>query len=190
MTFNLANSLTMFRIIAIPLFVLSFYLGEENARPIATAIFALASITDLLDGYVARRMNQTTAFGAFLDPVADKLIVAAALVLLVQDDPRVTLAIVAIIIVGREITVSALREWMASVGDRTAVAVSFVAKFKTTMQMIGIGCMILRADVAGISTYDLGFLLLLIAAGLTMWSMWVYLRTAWPALSRNGQPPP
>ena len=188
MTLNLATWLTLFRIVAIPLFILSFYLGEENARPIATAIFALASITDLLDGYVARRYNQITPFGTFLDPVADKLIVATALVLLVQADPRLTLAVIAIIIIGREITVSALREWMASFGDSTAIAVNFIAKFKTTMQMIGIGCMVLRANIGGINTYDLGILMLLIAAGLTMWSMWVYLRAAWPALS--GRAPP
>ncbi|MEM8982886.1 MAG: CDP-diacylglycerol--glycerol-3-phosphate 3-phosphatidyltransferase [Pseudomonadota bacterium] len=185
MRLNLANSLTLVRIVAIPLFAACFYLPWVWARPTAASLFILAALTDLLDGYVARRFNQTTAFGAFLDPVADKLIVATALVLLVQADPRLSLTLVAAIIIGREITVSALREWMASIGDRTSVAVSFVGKIKTTLQMTGLSLMIWQQPLGSLETYPLGLLLLLIAAGLTMWSMWVYLRAAWPALSRS-----
>ncbi len=184
MTFNFANILTLFRIAAIPLFVLAFYLNAGAGREFAAILFGLAALTDWFDGYVARRFDQMTPFGEFLDPVADKLIVAVALVLLVQDDPSIMMAAVAAIIIGREITVSALREWMASVGDRTTVAVTFVAKVKTTMQMIGLGLLIWKADIGPLPTYDVGFVLLLSAAGLTMWSMWAYLRAAWPALSR------
>ncbi|MEM1261563.1 MAG: CDP-diacylglycerol--glycerol-3-phosphate 3-phosphatidyltransferase [Pseudomonadota bacterium] len=185
MRLNLANSLTLVRIVAIPLFAACFYLPWPWARPTAAILFVLAALTDLLDGYVARRFNQTTAFGAFLDPVADKLIVATALVLLVQADPRLSLTLVAAIIIGREITVSALREWMASIGDRTSVAVSFIGKVKTTLQMTGLSLMIWQQPLGALETYPLGLLLLLVAAGLTMWSMWVYLRAAWPALSRS-----
>lgn len=184
MRLNTANTLTLIRIVGIPLFALCFFLPWEWARPGAAAVFILAALTDWLDGYIARRLNQQTPFGAFLDPVADKLIVATALVLLTQADPRIGMAVVATIIIGREIAVSALREWMASVGDRTSVAVSFVGKIKTTMQMIGLSLMIWRNDIGSFETYTVGFGLLLIAAGLTMWSMWVYLRAAWPALSR------
>ncbi|MEO0578319.1 MAG: CDP-diacylglycerol--glycerol-3-phosphate 3-phosphatidyltransferase [Pseudomonadota bacterium] len=185
MKLNTANTLTIIRIAAIPLFVVCFYLPWSWARPAAAGIFIFAALTDLADGYIARRWNQTTAFGAFLDPVADKLIVATALVLLTAADPRLSVAIVAAIIIGREITVSALREWMASVGDRTSVAVSFVGKIKTTMQMIGLSLMIMQYDAPGMDAYTVGYVLLLIAAGLTMWSMWVYMRAAWPALSRS-----
>ena len=184
MRLNTANALTLVRIIGIPLFALCFFLPWPFARPTAAIIFVLAALTDLLDGYIARRFNQQTAFGAFLDPVADKLIVATALVLLTQADPRISMAVVAAIIIGREIAVSALREWMASVGDRTSVAVSYVGKIKTTMQMTGLSLMIWRNDIVGVDVYAIGFVLLLVAAGLTMWSMWVYLRAAWPALSR------
>lgn len=183
MTLNLANSLTLFRILGIPLFVICFYLPFEQAREAAALIFGLAAITDLLDGYVARRFNQATPFGAFLDPVADKLIVVTALVMLVQADPSVFLAMIAVIIIGREVTVSALREWMASVGDSTQVAVNLIAKIKTTLQMFGLAFMIWSSPFAGLDIYLIGLVLLIIAAGLTMWSMWVYLRAAWPSLS-------
>ena len=185
MTLNLATSLTLFRIAAIPLFAMWFYLPVAYARETAALLFGLAAITDLLDGYVARRYNQATPFGAFLDPVADKLIVATALVILVQADPRILVAVTAAIIIGREITVSALREWMASVGDRTQVAVNLVAKFKTTLQMFGLGFMIWESPAYGMDTYNVGLAMLLVAVGLTMWSMWVYLRAAWPSLSRR-----
>ena len=135
---NLPNTLTWFRIVAIPLVVIVFYLPVPWARPAAGLLFALAGITDYFDGYLARRLNQTSSFGAFLDPVADKLIVSTALVLLVQADPTASLAIVAGIIIGREITVSALREWMSELGARAHVAVTFFGKWKTTLQILGI----------------------------------------------------
>ncbi len=185
MPLNLANSLTMFRIVAIPLFAVCFYLPWAWARPAAALIFALAAITDLLDGYIARRLNQTTEFGAFLDPVADKLIVAVALVLLTQADPRLSMAAMSSIIIGREITVSALREWMARIGDKTSVAVSFVGKIKTTLQMFGLSFLLWKTDLFGVDIYPVGFMLLLTASGLTLWSMWVYLRAAWPSLTRS-----
>lgn len=185
MNFNLANTLTMFRIVAIPLFAICFFLPFDGARHAAALLFGFAAITDLLDGYVARRFNQATAFGAFLDPVADKLIVATALVLLTQAHPRLDLAIIAAIIIGREITVSALREWMASMGDKASVKVSFIAKIKTTLQMFGLAFLIWRDELFGIELFPVGFALLFVAAGLTMWSMWVYLRAAWPSLTRD-----
>lgn len=186
MQLNTANTLTWIRIAAIPLFVVLFYLPVTWGRPASAVVFMLAAITDWLDGYVARRLGQITPFGEFLDPVADKLIVAVALILLVQSDQRMTMALVAAIIVGREITVSALREWMAGLGQRTTVAVSMVGKVKTTLQMVGLTLMVWRFDTGGLHIYEIGFLFLLVAAGLTLWSMYVYLKAAWPALSADG----
>jgi CDP-diacylglycerol--glycerol-3-phosphate 3-phosphatidyltransferase len=197
MRFNVPNALTWFRIVAIPLVVIVFYLPVTWARPAAGLLFGLAGITDLLDGYLARRLGQTSNFGAFLDPVADKLIVAAALVLLVQAragdvaynvhfdlgrDPSVMLAIVAAIIIGREITVSALREWMSQIGQRAHVAVTWFGKWKTTFQIIGISLMLYREAILRIPVYAVGEALLYLAAALTLWSMIDYLRAAWPIL--------
>lgn len=182
---NLANILTMIRIIAIPITVICFYSSLEYARPIAAIVFAVAAITDMLDGYVARKLGQISKFGEFLDPVADKLMVAICLVLLVQDDPRRMLTLVAMIIIGREIAISALREWMAGLGSRSKVAVSMGGKVKTVLQMFGIGFMVYGRDLFGLKIYEIGFGLLLLAAGLTMWSMVVYLRAAWPAMSES-----
>jgi CDP-diacylglycerol--glycerol-3-phosphate 3-phosphatidyltransferase len=188
MKFNLPNALTWFRVVAIPLVVLVFY-GPELfewqdswARPAAGLLFGLAGITDYFDGYLARRLGLTSSFGAFLDPVADKLIVSTALVLLVQSDPQITLALVAAIIIGREITVSALREWMSQIGARAHVAVSIFGKWKTTLQMIGIGFMLYREQLLGLPTYRIGEWLVYVAAALTLWSMIDYLRAAWPAM--------
>src|SRR5690606_37584155 len=186
MVLNLPNALTWFRIIAIPLVVVVFYLPVDWARPAAGLLFALAGITDYFDGYLARRLNQTSRFGAFLDPVADKLIVSTALVLLVQADPRVPLAVVAGIIIGREITVSALREWMSEIGARSRVAVTFFGKWKTTLQIIGIGLMLYRDPIFGLEVYPIGVALLFVAAALTVWSMLDYLRAAWPVILRQG----
>ena len=183
MPLNIPNSLTLFRIVAIPLVVLVFYLPVPWGRPACGLLFGLAGFTDLLDGYLARKLGQTSAFGAFLDPVADKLMVATCLVILVQRDPQVFLALTAAIIIGREITVSALREWMAEIGARGHVAVSFFGKWKTTLQMVGIGLMLYQQPMFTLPTYDIGTVLLLLAAGLTMWSMMDYLRAAWPLLS-------
>jgi CDP-diacylglycerol--glycerol-3-phosphate 3-phosphatidyltransferase len=180
---NLANTLTWIRIAAIPIVVYCFFSPWHLARPIAGVVFAVAAFTDLLDGYIARRLKQTSKFGEFLDPVADKLMVAIALVLLVQGDPRVTVALTAAVIIGREITVSALREWMASIGERGNVAVSRGGKIKTTLQMVGIGFMLYEQPMFSADVYVVGYLLLLLAAGMTLWSMVVYLRAAWPSMT-------
>ena len=188
MKFNLPNALTWFRVVAIPLVVLVFYgpelfgWHESWARPAAGLLFGLAGITDYFDGYLARRLGLTSSFGAFLDPVADKLIVSTALVLLVQADPQITLALVAAIIIGREITVSALREWMSQIGARAHVAVSIFGKWKTTLQIIGISFMLYRERLFTLPTYRIGEWLVYVAAALTLWSMIDYLRAAWPAM--------
>ena len=180
---NTPNLLTLLRIGLIPVFVVVFYLQAPWARPIAAVIFTVAAVTDWLDGHLARRWEQTSPLGAFLDPVADKLMVAVALVFLVQVDPRPVLALAAAVIIGREITVSALREWMAEVGARSHVAVSWTGKVKTAAQMVAIILLILRSDLFGLPIYDLGMALLYVAAALTLWSMFLYLRAAWPSLS-------
>ena len=183
---NVPNSLTLVRIAAIPVFVLVFYASASWSHLASAAIFAVAGITDWLDGYLARRLHQTSAFGAFLDPVADKLMVAAALVLLVQADPDPWLAIVAVIIIGREIAISGLREWMAEIGRRGQVKVATLGKFKTVLQMFAIFFMLFRVPLFGLPVYEAGYWLLFAAAGLTLWSMLGYLRLAWPALRPNG----
>jgi CDP-diacylglycerol--glycerol-3-phosphate 3-phosphatidyltransferase len=185
MPFTIPNLLTYFRIIAIPLVVVTYYLPFSWAGQAAGILFGLAAVTDWLDGYLARKLNQTTSFGAFLDPVADKLIVTTALVVLVQNDPTVILMAVAAIIIGREITVSALREWMSELGARARVKVSFFAKWKTTLQMFGIGFMLYQEPSFGLPVYRIGMVLLIAAAGLTLWSMADYLRSAWPVM-RSG----
>ena len=185
MPFTIPNLLTYFRIIAIPLVVVTYYLPFSWAGQAAGILFGLAAVTDWLDGYLARKLNQTTSFGAFLDPVADKLIVTTALVVLVQNDPTVILMAVAAIIIGREITVSALREWMSELGARARVKVSFFAKWKTTLQMFGIGFMLYQEPSFGLPVYGIGMVLLIAAAGLTLWSMADYLRSAWPVM-RSG----
>lgn len=185
---NLPNSLTMLRIVLIPIFVAVFYVEEPWASYAAASVFGAAALTDWLDGYLARRWEQTSPLGAFLDPVADKLMVAVSLVVLLQVDPRVLIALPVMVIIGREITVSALREWMAEVGARAAVAVSKLGKIKTTAQMISIVLLILRDSVFGPWVYDLGVALLYVAATLTLWSMVVYLTAAWPSLSGKVRP--
>jgi CDP-diacylglycerol--glycerol-3-phosphate 3-phosphatidyltransferase/cardiolipin synthase len=176
------NMLTLLRIFLIPVFVGVFYLPVGWARIGCALIFALAGITDWLDGHLARKWAQVTALGAFLDPVADKLMVAAALVLLVQVEPYAALAVPAVIIIGREITISALREWMAELGARGRVAVSIIGKFKTTAQMVAITLLLYRDDLLGLPLHRIGMLLLYVAALLTLWSMVVYLKAAWPSL--------
>lgn len=188
MPFNLPNSLTWLRILLIPLFVAVFYLPDgwlpkHAINLTATLIFALAAITDWLDGWLARRLNQMSAFGAFLDPVADKLMVAAALIVLV-DLQRAGIA-ASLIIIGREIAISALREWMAREGQSRSVAVSFVGKLKTTFQMIAILLLLYHDALHGLSTQWLGRWLLDLAAFLTLWSMLHYLRMAWKALKNE-----
>jgi len=183
MLLNIPNLLTLLRILLIPVFIVLFYLPVSWNHLACAAVFALAAITDWLDGFLARRLQQTSPLGAFLDPVADKLMVAAALVLLVQGDPTPWLAVPALVIIGREITISALREWMAEVGARAQVAVSEIGKIKTTVQMVTILLMIYQAPWLGMPIYTIGFVLLYVAVVLTLWSMMVYLRAAWPSLS-------
>jgi CDP-diacylglycerol--glycerol-3-phosphate 3-phosphatidyltransferase len=179
---NLPNTLTWLRILMIPGVVILFYLPFWWAHPAAGVGFALAGITDSLDGYFARKLGLTSRLGAFLDPVADKLIVAAALVLIVSADPRWFIAIMATVILGREIAVSALREWMAEIGARGRIKVSMLGKYKTIMQITGLSMMLFRHDLLTIPIYKLGLVLTAIAAVLTLWSMILYLRLAWPEL--------
>jgi CDP-diacylglycerol--glycerol-3-phosphate 3-phosphatidyltransferase/cardiolipin synthase len=185
MTYTLPNLLTLFRIALVPVFLVLFFVPVSWAREGCAALFALAAVTDWLDGYLARRMGLVSPIGAFLDPVADKLMVAAALVLLVQADPTPWLAVPAVVIIGREITVSALREWMAELGARARVAVSVVGKFKTAAQMVAVILLLYRDDVLGIPVYQVGFVLLYVSVILTLWSMTVYVRAAWPSLLRG-----
>ena len=210
MIWNLPNTLTWLRIFAIPLVIVLFYLPFTWADPAAGLLFAAAGITDSLDGYFARRMGQTSRLGAFLDPVADKLIVAVALVLLVSKDMpmiivpglegldgaratlrpetvRVILVLCSIVIIGREIAISALREWMAEIGQRGKVKVSQLAKYKTILQIVGLSCMLFRWNLPilpGISLpiFEIGLVLTIVAAFLTMLSAISYLRAAWPDL--------
>jgi CDP-diacylglycerol--glycerol-3-phosphate 3-phosphatidyltransferase len=182
---NIPNSLTWARILLIPLFLGVFYLPHHWLTPseqnsFATVAFILAALTDWLDGYLARKLGQTSAFGAFLDPVADKLMVAAALIVLVELG-RIG-AVIAFIIIGREITISALREWMAKIGASRSVAVSFIGKLKTAAQMAAIPLLLYHEPLAGVDVQQAGSLLILVAAGLTLWSMAYYLNMAWPVL--------
>lgn len=189
MPLNIPNILTLLRIAIIPVIVLMFYLPYDWARPASAWIFAAAALTDWLDGYLARLWNQQSALGAFLDPVADKLIVAVALVLLASAQsghPRIDILIVlgSCIIIGREITISALREWMAELGKRSKVAVSMMGKFKTTAQMFAIAFLLHRDDWLGIPTYQVGAVLLAVAAVLTLITMFIYLRAAYDELKQ------
>lgn len=188
---NIPNVLTIARIVLIPVFLLIAYWppvvgvhGSEHTvvfrHALLTAIFILAAITDWFDGYLARVLNQSSAFGRFLDPVADKLMVAAALIVLVQWKPTILMAFAAIVIISREITVSALREWMAELGARTNVAVSTVGKYKTAFQMISISVFLLNWQPLDI----LAYIILYAAVILTLWSMVIYLRAAWPFLKQ------
>src|SRR5271167_459317 len=179
---NLPNALTWLRILMIPAIMLLFNLPYWWKDPATCAAFALAGITDSLDGYYARKLGQTSRLGAFLDPVADKLIVAAALVLIVSADPRWYVVIMAIVIIGREIAVSALREWMAEIGQRGRIKVSMLGKYKTIMQIVGLSMLLFRQHLLGIPIYKLGLVLSAVAAVLTLWSMILYLRLAWPQL--------
>ena len=187
MKLNLATILTLIRIAAIPVIVACFYWQAPYARPLAGILFGVAAITDLIDGYIARNYGQMSRFGAFLDPVADKLIVAIAMILLVQSDPKWQIDFLAMIIIGREITISALREWMATVGARDTVAVGWPGKVKTTLQMFGIAFMVYEEPFLGFEIYGIGFLLLIIAAGMTLWSMFAYLRAAWPSMRAGAE---
>ena len=185
MLWTLPNALTWMRIFSIPLVVLLFYAPYNWADPAAGLLFAAAGITDSLDGYFARRLGQTSKLGAFLDPVADKLIVAVALVLSVSKDPRWFVGLTASVVIGREIAISALREWMAEIGQRRKVAVSPLGKYKTIVQVTGLSMLLFRHDLFGLPIYRMGLWLTFAAAVLTLWSMVGYLRAAWPELRRS-----
>jgi CDP-diacylglycerol--glycerol-3-phosphate 3-phosphatidyltransferase/cardiolipin synthase len=186
--YNIPNLLTWLRIVLIPVVVVLFYLPYDWGDVAAGLLFAVAGITDSLDGYVARRMNQVSPLGAFLDPVADKLMVATALVLIVSRDPTWYVTLTAAVIIGREIAISALREWMAEIGARRKIAVSALGKFKTIVQITGLSMMLFWEDLFGLPIYRIGVVLTIVAAVLTLWSMVLYLRLAWPDLSRNSAP--
>lgn len=186
MKLTLPTILTLFRIVLIPVFVIVFYLPTPWANIAAALIYAVASLTDWFDGYLARVLNQESPFGAFLDPVADKLMVVVAIVLLVEANPSPLIAIPSIIIISREITVSALREWMAELGSRATVKVSFVGKAKTTFQLISLLMMIYHEALFGLPMYEIGLGMYFLAAILTLYSMVVYLKAAWPVMLKNG----
>jgi CDP-diacylglycerol--glycerol-3-phosphate 3-phosphatidyltransferase len=180
--------LTLLRIALIPVLVIFFYVPYSWANVATVVVFVSAAITDWLDGYIARKTGQLTSFGAFLDPVADKLMVATALVLMVQRPPEIFMhpvffTLAAAVIIGREIAISALREWMAELGEKGRVKVTLFGKLKTIFQMVAIALLLYRQDLIGLPVVVIGEALLYLAAGLTLWSMWVYLHSAWPAMS-------
>jgi CDP-diacylglycerol--glycerol-3-phosphate 3-phosphatidyltransferase len=179
---NIPNLLTLFRLVLIPFIILAYYWPSENRYLIAAGIFSIAAITDWLDGYLARKLNQSTAFGAFLDPVADKITVTVALVVLVESYAEFWLTVPAVIIICREIVISALREWMAETGKSANVAVSYIGKVKTTMQMGSI--IVLLASPPGTLMGFIGVGMLYAAAILTIWSMVLYLLAAWSQLKK------
>jgi CDP-diacylglycerol--glycerol-3-phosphate 3-phosphatidyltransferase len=182
---TIPNILTGIRILLIPLIIGMFYIPLGWGNIIACALFAIAGITDSLDGFFARRLGQSSALGAFLDPVADKLIVATALVLIVGRDHIWYVTLTASIIIGREIAISALREWMAEIGARRKVAVSQLGKVKTVVQIVGLSMMLYNQDLWGLPIYWMGLGLTVVAAILTLWSMILYLKAAWPDLKQG-----
>ena len=182
MKLTIPTWLTLARIALIPVLVVVYYLDYRWTNVAATTIFVFASITDWLDGWIARRYQQYSAFGAFLDPVADKLMVAVALVITVQYHHTVWMALWASVIIGREIAVSALREWMAELGQRAKVAVATVGKIKTIVQMVAITFLLWREPILGFDIYTIGQWLLFAAAFLTIWSAGIYMRAAWPVI--------
>ena len=187
MQLTVPTILTLLRIALVPVLVLLFYLPFQGSNLACLVVFIGAALTDIADGAIARRTGQTSRFGAFLDPVADKIMVSTALVLLVQrqETYQALFAVAAAIIIGREITISALREWMAEIGERALVSVSRVGKVKTGFQMTAIGFLLYHDDLWFLPIALIGELLLYTAAALTLWSMWTYLRAAWPAIRRN-----
>ena len=185
MKVTLPTAITLFRIALIPLFVLVFYLPFSWANVVATVIFAIASFSDWVDGYLARSMQLESSFGAFLDPVADKLMVVVVIVLLVEANPSIYVALPSIIIVAREISISALREWMAQLGASTTVKVSFIGKTKTVAQMLALGFMIFSEPLMGFPIFQIGLGIYYLAALLTLASMVIYLRAAWPVINHH-----
>lgn len=181
---NLPNILTLGRILLIPVFILIYVLPGEGTWVylLAAGLFGLAAFTDWLDGYLARRLNQTTPFGAFLDPVADKLIVVSALLVLVANHANLWLTLPALVIVGREIVISALREWMAEMNRRSSVAVAWFGRVKTTFQMVSIVVLLANPPSLELVWVKIGYVLIYLAAIMTLISMVMYLRAAWPTL--------
>ena len=185
MNITIPTALTLFRIALLPVMVVVFYAPLRGANIAAAGIFIAAAVTDWLDGWVARRWNMSSAFGAFLDPVADKLMVAVTLFLLVQSNPTPLLAVTSAVIVGREISISALREWMAEIGQRATVRVATLGKIKTAMQIFAIVVLLHQHDLEELRFYRVGEALLVVAAGLTIWSGLLYVRAAWPILRQQ-----
>ena len=181
--FTIPTYLTLLRIALIPLLAIVFYIPWEYSNIACTLIFLFAGFTDWLDGYLARKMSLETAFGAFLDPVADKLMVAFVLVLVVQAEASPYLAIPAAVIIGREITIASLREWMAEIGQRAKVKVSQLGKWKTTAQMTAVSLLLYRDDLFGLPINSIGYWLLYLSAILTLWSMVNYLVAAFSTIS-------
>lgn len=182
---NLPNIITLARILLVPIFVVIYLWPGDGTYLIAATLFALAAATDWLDGYLARRLNQTTPFGAFLDPVADKLIVVSALTVLLAQHSTVWLTLPGLIIIGREIMISALREWMAEMNSSVTVAVSYLGKIKTSLQMIAIAVLLALPPNSDSGLIFAGYTLLYVAALMTLWSMSVYLQAAWPTLRQG-----
>jgi CDP-diacylglycerol--glycerol-3-phosphate 3-phosphatidyltransferase len=185
MHLTIPTMLTLLRIALVPVLVLFFYLPYHWSNMACVVIFVLAAVTDIADGVIARKTGQTSRFGAFLDPVADKIMVSTALVLLVQrqDTYQALFAVAAAIIIGREITISALREWMSEIGESALVTVTGVGKLKTIFQMTAISFLFYHDNMWWIPIKPIGEILLYTAAALTLWSMWSYVRAAWPAMS-------
>lgn len=180
---NIPTLLTLFRIALIPVLAIFFYMPWEYSNIAVTGIFFVAGVTDWLDGYLARKMQVETKLGAFLDPVADKIMVSFVLVLLVQTESSIWITLPAAIIIGREITISSLREWMAEIGQRATVKVSQIGKWKTSAQMLAIGCLLYHDEFIGISMQFFGLVMLYIAAFLTLLSMISYLKAAYVSMS-------
>lgn len=179
MTYSIPNILTFIRILIIPLLVSVYYFPANNiGMPVAAFLFALAGFTDWLDGYLARKLGQSSKLGAFLDPIADKLIVITVLVMIVDEYGKLSILVPALIIIGREITVSGLREWMSELGHRGSVAVSMLGKIKTTAQMVSLFMLLYYYPIIGLPTFEMGVWLLYVAAALTIWSMVVYINRA------------
>ena len=189
MTRHIPHSLTVFRILLIPVLVVLYFWNMPNRELFVTGVFVFAALTDWLDGFLARTMGTTSKLGAFLDPVADKLIVSTALVLLVSDSTvlgnvvhPMVFAVAVSIIIGREIVISALREWMAEMGERGVVKVGVLGKVKTAFQMVSIALLLYGKPINGLPIFKIGEMAFYIAAGLTLWSMWAYLHAAMPYL--------
>ena len=186
MKLTIPTMLTLFRIVLIPVLVVVFYWGNRWANVVACAVFVVGALTDILDGWIARKYHMFSAFGAFLDPVADKLAVTIALFLIVQWHHTVPIALLSAVIVGREITISALREWMAQMGAHGLVKVAGLGKLKTIVQMTAISLLIFREPLLGLPMFLIGEWLLGVAAALTLWSGADYLRAAWPTMRNRG----